>query len=238
MCLLLWFFLLGCSPVDDGMDATFHRSNKAVLDRDYDQAIQGYLKLLEQRPSGEINHNLGIAYYLHGEAGLAVLHLERAERLRWNAADTREVLSVVRQAEGLDEPVPGALERFAMAMPESFWALVWVAGVWGGLASWYAFRQRGGKRRSAWRDAAVMGVLCFGVAGVAAWGWVEDAQRVVMTHVEEVLRVTPTPEGEAFRPVRRGEVLRCLRRREAFVYVETHEGIRGWMPGEAITWIR
>ncbi len=63
-------------------DELFHNANSAYDSGNYEQAVAGYGKIIDEGyESWELYYNLGNAYYRMGETGLCILNYERALRL-------------------------------------------------------------------------------------------------------------------------------------------------------------
>jgi hypothetical protein len=93
----------------------FQQANKAYLEKDYEEARDSYLSLTSRdHPVGVVEYNLGNCYFRLGDLGRAVLHYERATRLRPRDADLLHNLRLARRY-GEDPPLPespNAIVRF------------------------------------------------------------------------------------------------------------------------------
>ena len=77
-----------------------------------------------------MNHNLGVGHYLDGNTGMSVLYFERCLRMGFGSADSREILSLVRNSEGIALPRYTLLQRLARSMPEWIWMLLLMGSFW------------------------------------------------------------------------------------------------------------
>ncbi|TFH01654.1 MAG: tetratricopeptide repeat protein [Calditrichales bacterium] len=81
--LIIWLLVLtgkGIQAQDDP-ESLFLTSNRAYTEGRYQEAVEGYLKILDQKiESGEVFFNLGNAYYKLGQIGPALLYYEKARK--------------------------------------------------------------------------------------------------------------------------------------------------------------
>lgn len=71
------------------------QGNRYYQKQDYNQAVQSYLKVLnEGYESAELYYNLGDAYYREGKLGYAILNYERALKLSPGDDDIRHNLAL------------------------------------------------------------------------------------------------------------------------------------------------
>jgi hypothetical protein len=225
---------------DAGLSASefwFQEGNRLVFENDLDDAVRAYGLLLGSKESAAVHHNLGIAQYLRGETGMAVLHLERALRSGYSAARTAESLSFIRNSEGISPPRFTVLQVLARTLPEELWMLLlvgsfWVAMICGG----YLFLLV--KRKAVYRDVAIISWMIFIVSCVACVGLEQDGDFGVLVNRTNGLKVVPTAESAVFLELRGGEMVRHLKGREHFVFVETSSGVRGWVLRDQFQWVR
>jgi len=80
------------------VDSLFLQANKHFEDKEYDLALDGYLKLEEaQYASASLYFNIGNCYFKEGRLGYAVLYYLRARRLNPNDDDINANLAFARQ---------------------------------------------------------------------------------------------------------------------------------------------
>jgi len=218
-------------------DLHFQNANRLMLAEDYAGAIDLYEQVLGTHDSATLNHNLGIAYFLEGNPGKAVLHFERALRQGFNSASTNELLSLLRNSEGIASPKYTPLQRMARTVPESGWMVLTVLAFWGALFfGVYVYGML--NKESIFRDVAIACILVFVICCLAIVGLNQDADHGVMTGEENGLKVVPTSENEVFLTLKGGEMARYLKSNNNYVFVETSSGVRGWLPIENFSWIR
>lgn len=100
---------------------------------DYTAAIEAYEALLaEGMTNADLHYNLGNAYYREGEMGRAILHYERALRLRPSMADAKENLALANShtADRIT-PVPQIFfvrwyHQLLAATTPALWRTVWL----------------------------------------------------------------------------------------------------------------
>lgn len=84
---------------DAGMAHTlFQQANTAYLEGEFETAIGFYEDVAQQWTSFELEYNLGVAYYKSGQIGPAILHFERAKRIRPGDDDLQANLLLAKAA--------------------------------------------------------------------------------------------------------------------------------------------
>ena len=225
------------SVVPEDLEFRFQNANKAMIEKDYASAIGNYAECLEERESANLHHNIGIANYLNGETGLAILHLEKTSRMSMSAVSSQEVLSLIRRSEGISNPRYGVIQQMARSLPEVVWMALALVGFWGMLIfGGYIYFMV--KRASVYRDLAIFSFLIFLLAVTACFGLYEDNRFGVLIAKENGLKVIPTQESEAFLKLKGGETVKLIRENNGFVFVETSSRARGWISAEQFQLIR
>jgi len=88
---MLSIFLLdaGCLAAETlSAEALFFEANRAYKDSRYQEAVDGYLRLVaDGNVNGHLYYNLGNAYFRSGRLGLAILYYKRAQLLIPRDAD-------------------------------------------------------------------------------------------------------------------------------------------------------
>ncbi len=218
-------------------DFDFQQANRLMLENDVDGAIKLYLAVMSEKETAPLHHNLGVAYYLNGDPGSAVLHFERAVRMGFTSVDTREILSLLRKSEGIAPPRYTLFQRMARTLPEGVWMMLMVSTFWGAvLLGLYVYLLV--KRQSLYRDFALGCVFIFFISLIACIGLEQDSHHGVLIGEENGLKVVPTTESEVFLTLKGGEMARQLKTNNGFVFVETSSGVRGWVQEDSFRWIR
>ena len=238
MILSLWVgTLTGFSKVPEDLELRFQNSNKAMIEKDYAFAVENYAACLEERESANLHHDMGVACYLNGDPGLAVLHLEKTCRMSMSAVSSQEVLSLIRRSEGLSNPQYGVIQQMARSLPEMVWMALMLVGFWGMMIfGGYIYFMV--KRASVYRDLAIFSFLIFLLAITACFGLYEDSRFGVLIAKENGLKVIPTQESEPFLTLKGGETAKLIRENNGFVFVETSSRARGWVAAEQFRLIR
>ena len=81
--LIVWLLVMTAKGVQaqDDPESLFLTGNRAYTEGRYQEAVEGYLKILDQNlESGEVCFNLGNAYYKLGQIGPAMLYYEKARK--------------------------------------------------------------------------------------------------------------------------------------------------------------
>ena len=115
----------------------FSTANQVYKDKNYEQAITAYQKLLSQGyQTAEIYYNLGNAYYKTNQIGQAILYYEKAQKIAPDDEDIRYNLKLanLKTADRI-APVPQLAlvldwQHFVQAHSSRVWAWVSVAMVW------------------------------------------------------------------------------------------------------------
>lgn len=225
------------SRPSDEIELLFQNSNTAMIEKDYLRAIESYAECLEMRESANLHHNMGIARYLNGETGLAVLHLEKVSRMSLMKASTQEVLSLIRRSEGLSKPRYTVVQQLTRSLPEWFWLGSLVLGFWGMLFfGVYLFLLV--NRISVYRDLAILSAIVFFLGITACVGLYEGSRLGVFLADENALKVIPTQKSESFMMIKGGETAKIIRENNGFVFVETTSRVRGWVTAENFKLVR
>jgi len=224
-------FLSGCKPRAESLEVQLREANTHLINDRYQAAIKAYQAILEERESAELHHNLGIAHYLKGSIGAAVLHLEKALVLDATAAPTKEILSLIRRSESVPAPSLSLLERMANSLSEEFWMVLLVIGLWGFLG--FGVLMYGlVDRRSVYRDLSIGCLFVFILAMLACFGISDEGKRGILMSENNDLRIVPTQNGEIFMNFDAGEPVIVLQISGDFVFVETEKSVRGWIESE------
>ncbi len=92
--LFLLLLLTGISPASQ-VDELMKQGNDFYQNKNYEQAVQSYEKLISEGYEGvSLFYNLGNAYYREGKIGYAILNYEKALRLSPNDDDVRHNLAI------------------------------------------------------------------------------------------------------------------------------------------------
>jgi tetratricopeptide (TPR) repeat protein len=221
----------------------FFQGNAAYSEGRYAEAARHYEQILAAgRESTALYFNLGNAHFRSGEIGRAILNYERALRRAPRDPDVRVNLSY---AEEIAETVPAEPSLWQRAaFPLAFratagelaaaWTILWCA-LWGLLCvRLHATRIRTGLGRA----AAVTALLAVLVATSLAFrvAAIERSDSAVVTvSGETAVRFEPSETGTEHFRVREGALLEVTDERDGWAQVRSRDGLRGWMPSEALS---
>jgi tetratricopeptide (TPR) repeat protein len=174
--------------------------------------------------------DLGNAYANAGERGRAVLAYERAQLLAPRDAAIATSLAQVRQAAGVEAPVPSRVARIVTSLSADEWtwltfgaAALGCAGLLG--LAWSI-------RRAFARTLVIGGAMLTIVAGAAA-NYVAPARSAAVIVTTETARIAPFATAEAAFSAPEGETVHIEQHRGDYVYI--HDGDRtGWLPRTAV----
>src|SRR5262249_38203954 len=124
---LLIFFGISLAHATIGTDE-FEKANRAYIDGKYGDAINNYIKVIQQNGfSSNVLFNLGNAYERNGQHGLAILSYERAQRLNPRDPDIAANLKTARAQAGVTVPAERWWQSMLTYFKPAEWA--WMAGL-------------------------------------------------------------------------------------------------------------
>ncbi len=228
---LLFVAAFACAQWTDESNALFQSGNQATVREDFEQAIDYYQQAAEQVTSSSIFHNLGVAHYKLNDVGKSVYYLEHAKLLDFWGTDTQNVLNYIREEQQLRYLDLRLLERLGGAIPKLYWAVLFTITFWAALFMWiYLYLL--GNRKAVYRDVASIITAVFLFAGVAYYGARQLEDIGVLIPNETPLHVAPSSDSEVFISLRGGELSRLVKSFNEYIFIETPEGIRGWVAQE------
>ena len=132
----------------------FSTANQIYKDKNYEQAISAYQKLLSQGyQTAEIYYNLGNAYYKTNQIGQAILYYEKAQKIAPDDEDIHYNLKLAnlktadRIASVPQLAIVSGWQHFVQAHSSRVWAWVSVAMVWLSLLCFVVYLFVGSMRR-------------------------------------------------------------------------------------------
>lgn len=232
--ILLLALLLALGP--DGPDSLRQQGTALLAERD----TLGAIAAMDASVSGawtnpDVLLTLGRLHVARGEAGPAVLALERASRL---APTDAEVAGARREAYALagqvapDVPPPfvasrSVSSRIGAGVLVGLALVLYLVAAVLGLAWWRRRRPAAG-----WAAVAIapFALVTLVLAGLALWD-ASGTQGIVLTTVE--LRALPTPEAGTVGHVREGEVTATGSASGEWREVQAGD-LSGWVPSHAL----
>lgn len=223
----------------DRLLQSFEAANEAYAEGQYEQAVEGYRRVLDAGyASGALHHNLGNAYVRLDRVGPAVRAYEKGRRLRPDDPRLRHNLEHVRRRAGL--PLRGLPPR-GLAVVVEGWSplLLFGSGVLvlsiGGLAVVFRdkwLRHLGGSASVGW-GLGGMGLLLVVVA--LGTSYVQDRERRAVVLEKNVpLRAVPEEAAAPDTTLPAGGMLEVQARRPEWARVRLPDRTDGWVPLRAI----
>ncbi len=229
--ILLLLLLLQAAPSGDRAEAErlFDLGRRLYAEGDAVGAVAAFEGALATGWTGAaLHYDLGTACLATADLGCAVLHLEKAHRLRPADAQIAHNRRIAREQAGLDAgsaPTPrDALRRAfgALGLLLAGYALFLAAVVLLGVRMWTRSRAAGLRRA-----LVVLVPLALVVLGAGTAVWLDARAPEAVVLAETTLRPRPgAADGRLLDP---GRIARLGARRGAWVEVRLPDGARGWV---------
>ena len=232
------------TAVGETPEELFERGNAAYESSRYGDAVNAYEMVLKYDiHDARVEYNLGNAYFRLGELGRAILHYERAHRLRPIDPDIRANLELARSRR-IDRVEPeevAAVVGWTRTLQDRLGpdrqALVFLVLLWviAGLVTWASIRLAGW---SAWQGWTLAALLL--AASLVALSWGVTWQRLEGERVAVVLAASvevlagPGENNASLFTVHEGLTLTVRSERPDWVQVSLPNGLNGWIPRAAI----
>ncbi len=242
MTLLLSLFLYA-AQTDPGLDAIWQEANQRYRDGEHQQALDGYLALLDQGvDNGKLHYNLGNAYYRSGELGRAILHYHKARKFMPKDPDVAANLALANQkrvdpviegeTEAFGDNFDGMLRQWPYAV--SYFGALGLLALIGLIGLFKIIRPETGK----W-TGYVLVVGMVGATLLAAAAFVQhqrltrEDQAVVIAKKINVMSGPSTRETISF-TIHEGIRCRILDETESWRRIRLANGYNGWLPRTAV----
>lgn len=229
---------------EDSLDALFDRGNAAYRDGKFVEAERAWTEMTARGVHDpRVEYDLGNAAWKQGKTGAAIWRWERALALDSSDEDARRNLALARSttldrvdADDGTGPVR-ALRRFQdrVGPDAQFAALLVLVWIGAGFASRRLARPGGFTPAAGW-VAGTIGAI----AAVVALSWWTTWERlhgtpraIVLVPALDVLAGPSEGQATVF-TVHEGTTLQAGARREGWVEVELPDGLRGWVPVDAV----
>jgi tetratricopeptide (TPR) repeat protein len=217
--------------------ALFDRANAAYDAGRFDDAVEGYEKLLERDgPRAAVLQNLGSAYHQLGEEGRAILAFERALLLRPGDPDLRANLKLARDQAAVFPAEPGgAWHRLVGRISRRQWSILELAGmalVPLAAFGWVILRERRGRGWMIPLGAA--GGIVAGLSFAALRTAAAVEHRGIIVADAATIRISPFPRAEEKGSLGGGREVRLGEERNGWFWIRVDGGAgEGWVaPGE------
>lgn len=245
--LIPFLVLLSLAGAETGVDyqkeEVFFRANQAYKEGRFQDAIDGYLRLIQSgHGNGNVYYNLGNAYIRSDQLGRAILNYERAHILWPRDADLDFNLRYARDR--MRDAIPdrrgivgmtffwlgslslGELFRGFAVLNGLFWAILLIRLF----------------RRSEWTYYISAILLIFWIMAGASFGlkWYQAAtdDRAVILEKEAKILAGPEPQDTLLFKLHEGTIVHHERSEEGWSLVRLTDKKRGWVIAEAIECIR
>jgi tetratricopeptide (TPR) repeat protein len=231
--LVLLTFTQDCLASDD---IHFHAGVAAYGAGQFESAAQAFKDSLAGRTTTGTLLNLGLAEWLQGHTGEAILVWEQTSWLNPLDHAARENLLYAREAAQVDPPELTWFEQSSTWLPANYWMWIMSGSLWLAVAL-MTLPDFLRIRKAGWHQTAgtlALGVFLFTLAPSA--GVFTRSKIGIVTKKNTFLRLTPTRAGELVAALSPGEPLRELRRRGNYLFVHTQNG-NGWVECRQIEFI-
>lgn len=226
-------------PQNSGWEALFFQANQAYKEGRYDEAIEGYRRLVEAgNSSGHLFYNLGNAYFRSDQLGRAVLNYERARILLPRDADLKFNLDYAR-----DQVLDAVPESQTFMETTFFWLKSLTHGelFWGfavvNLFFWTVLFVRLFSRAE-WTYYLMILFLIFWIIGGLSFGlkWhqTENDHRAVILDPEADVMAGPDSADTLLFKLHAGTIVELERSEDNWSLIRLPDKKRGWIQSKAI----
>jgi len=222
----------------------FERGNAAYANARYGEAVRAYETVLKYDiRDPRVEYNLGNAYFRLGELGLAILHYERAHRLRPVDPDIRVNLELARsrRIDRVEPEETAAVVRWTRALQDrigpdrqaiGFLAVLWVIA---GLVTWASIRPPGWSAWMGWTLAVlVLAAALTALSWRVTWQRLEGERIAVVLDASVEVLAGPGENNASLFTVHEGLTLTIRSERPDWVQVSLPNGLNGWIPRTAL----
>jgi len=230
---------LPAEPDSASMLERFYEANKAYRDGLYEQAVDGYRRLIDDGyTSGHIYYNLGNSHFRMGALGHAILAYERARQLIPRDDDLLFNLSYARSQtiDALDEDGSSTANGFlgigSLNMREVFYIFSAVN------MSFFCVLALRLFVKSEWSYYLTILLAILITIGAGAfllkwYDWRTDDRAVVLAD-EVAVRAGPDPTDTVLFNIHEGTVVHYERSEDDWVLLNLSKEQRGWAPAKVI----
>jgi hypothetical protein len=205
----------------------FQRGTNAYAMGDYTTAAKAFSEAAQIQPASGTFQNLGIAEWLRGRRGFAVLAWEQSVWVDPFNKASRENLRFARREGQLESPELAWYEAASTWLPVNTWAVLAGLSLWLTIAMLMLPRILN-LRRAIWHQAlAVAGCALFLLCLPSLVG-ISTRSRIGIVLESAPLRLTPTDNGQTLLELAAGEPARIERTRKNYLLIRTSFG-RGWI---------
>jgi tetratricopeptide (TPR) repeat protein len=240
--LLLALHFIPCeviAKIDPSAQEDFFEANRAYKNDQFQEAVDGYLKLIENGiENGHLYYNLGNAYYRLGDLGKAILFFERArlllprdDDLIFNLSHARnQTVDAVADAQTFSLSDFLGLDSFNLC--EVFLVFTIINGFFFFILGIRLYR------KTEWSFyLSIFLVIVIGIGGCAlALKWYQFASddRAVVLSDEVEVRAGPDPGDTALFKIHEGTIVHHERSEGDWVLLHLSKNKRGWAPSKQL----
>jgi len=237
---LLFFLGANCFAAEtSSADELYFEANRAYKEDRYQEAIDGYLRLIGNGyVNGHLYYNLGNAYFRSGQLGRAILNYKRAQLLIPRDADLNFNLRyALDQTQDAISPGQNYLKQaFFWLADITFRELMWGFAVlnimfWGILVLRLFVRPE-------WTYYVFMVLLIFWLVGGVSLGvkWHQlktDLRAVILAEEVNVLAGPDSGDTVLFK-LHEGAIIQQERTEDSWSLIRMSDGKRGWVKSDDI----
>lgn len=250
--LIILFFALyafGAVAFAEDKDSLYLQATQAYGKEDYESAIRDFSKIIEisENPTAEMYYNLAGAYYKGRHLGEAVLNYERAYRLNPADSDTKHNLRFLStQIEDKIVPSPGMVVRgYVDAVTHWFALSTWVVltifffSLCTGLVLLYLLGNTKEKKLGGFYGAIValfFTLFCLTFT-LKSNSFIHDTTEAILTKPVISLKSSPDNSAKTTAVLHSGLKVTVGRRVSGFYEVTLADGVVGWAPIDALTFV-
>ena len=243
-----WFMIissfLSLALLASPLDSLLVKGNQAYEAGDYETAISFYSDADSLIQSADLDLNLGNAYYKSGVIGKAILHFERAHKLRPLDEDIQHNLQLARNLtlDKLEDSTTSAFMLWwqGVLLKTGMDTLAWfsiLAAIFSVLG-WLVFRMSGSRARR--QLGFTLGSIFLVVTLLCVWMSL-SAKEVIQNKEEGIIltsrievRSAPDEESTELFVLHEGSKVRLIEERGAWINIALPNGNKGWMPSHQV----
>ena len=239
---LLALHLIPCAvnaKIDPSAQEDFFEANRAYRNDQFQEAVDGYLKLIEKGiENGHLYYNLGNAYYRLGDLGKAILFFERARLLLPRDDDLIFNLTHARN-QAVDAVVD--VQTFSLSdflgldslnLYEVFLVFTIINGFFFFILGIRLYK------KTEWSFyLSIFLVIIIGIGGFALalkWYQVTTDDRAVVLSDEVEVRAGPDPGDTALFKIHEGTIVHHERSEGDWALLHLSKDKRGWAPSKQL----
>lgn len=218
----------------ESLEEILFRANQAYKDGNFQDAVSGYLQLIENgAENGHIFYNLGNAYFRIGDLGRAILFYQRAQLLIPRDADLKFNLAYALDLTHDVIPASPSFIRQSffwlenVNLNEIFWVFVFLNSFFFGILLIRLFY------RAEWTFYLFVLFLIFMIIGSVSFGlkWyhVQNDDRAVILKGEVAALAGPDVNDTVLFKMHQGAIVHYERSEDGWVLINLATDKRGWI---------